>query len=86
MQGCTYKAVNISAMLYHFARCGQEAKQYKCHKCDKTYTSTQGLKYHVDSVHRVPVPEEPTKEEGTRSGHFDIVPTEQLDRRKAAKM
>lgn len=87
VQGCTYKAVNIAAMLYHFARCGQEKKKYKCPECDKTYTSTQGVKYHLDTVHRAAVPkEEVTEEKSAHTGHFDIIPAELLDKRKAAKM
>lgn len=88
MQGCTYKAVNVAAMLYHFSRCGQEAKVYKCPQCDKAYTSTQGVKYHVATVHRneeANAAEKKSKRRDKQGKYFDVVPVEKLEKRKAAR-
>ena len=72
-------------MLYHFARCGQEAKVYKCPKCDKTYTSTQGVKYHLSTVHQSADTEDKADKKNSQSQYFEVVPVEKLEKRKAAK-
>jgi len=61
---------------------------YNCPQCDKAYTSTQGVKYHVATVHRneeanaAKVKSERLDDQGE---YFDVVPVEKLEKRKAAR-